>query len=100
MLAQPGTPFDSDRHLFEVKWDGTRALAFIDRDGYRLLNRRRAEIASRYPELECLRGLRPGTVLDGEVVVLRDGKPDFGLLMSREQTRTEIRIRASARATP
>jgi len=33
MLAQPGSPFDSHEHLFEIKWDGTRMLAFVDGDG-------------------------------------------------------------------
>jgi bifunctional non-homologous end joining protein LigD len=35
MLAKPGTPFDSKDHLFEIKWDGTRTLAFIDAASYR-----------------------------------------------------------------
>ena len=43
MLAKKGEPFDSDKHLFEIKWDGTRMLAFVERDGYRLVNRHRAE---------------------------------------------------------
>ena len=43
MLAQPGAPFDSDDHLFEIKWDGTRMLVVRDADDYRLVNRHRAE---------------------------------------------------------
>ena len=39
MLCKAGPPFDSDEFLFEVKWDGTRALAFIEQGGYRLVNR-------------------------------------------------------------
>jgi len=31
MLAKPGRPFDSDDFLFEIKWNGTRMLAYIDR---------------------------------------------------------------------
>ena len=30
MLAKSGDPFDSDEHLFEIKWDGTRGLARIE----------------------------------------------------------------------
>ena len=41
MLAQKGEPFDSGEHLFEIKWDGTRMLAFVERDGYRLVSERR-----------------------------------------------------------
>ena len=37
MLAGASGPFDSDEHLFEVKWDGIRALAYVEGDGYRLL---------------------------------------------------------------
>jgi ATP-dependent DNA ligase len=33
MLAKPGVPFDSPEHVFEVKWDGTRVLAFVERYG-------------------------------------------------------------------
>jgi ATP-dependent DNA ligase len=36
MLAiEAKEPFDSDAHLFEIKWDGIRCLAFIERGGLR-----------------------------------------------------------------
>jgi len=98
MLAQPGEPFDSPDYLYEIKWDGTRTLAFIEDGSYRLLNRRRLDMKERYPDLAFLKDLPPGTVLDGEVVVLKGGKPDFGLLESREQARTPMRVRNVARA--
>jgi DNA ligase D-like protein (predicted ligase) len=100
MLATSGEPFDSQDFTFEVKWDGTRVLAFIEGDGHRLLNRRKADAAERYPELEFLRALEPGTVLDGEIVVLRDGKPDFRLLLSREHAGGALRRRTAAREHP
>lgn len=100
MLAQPGKPFDSDAYLFEIKWDGTRGLAFIDDDGYRLVNRRQIDFTDRYPEFAFLERLPPGTVLDGEVVVLHRGKPDFDRLQAREQLRSPLRIKSSARAMP
>src|SRR5216683_7608953 len=100
MLAKPGVPFDSPEHLFEVKWDGTRALAFVDSRGYRLVNRHRADVTDRYPELGLLNDLPRGIVLDGEVVVLRQGKPDFGLLLSRNQARSPLKIQFLARILP
>ena len=84
MLAKPGDPFDSHEHLFEIKWDGTRVLAFVDSNRYRLVNRHRADVTDRYPELGFFNDLPAGTILDGEIVVLRQGKPDFGLLLSRK----------------
>jgi bifunctional non-homologous end joining protein LigD len=92
MLARRGLPFDSDEHLFEIKWDGTRVLAFVEGGACRLVNRHQADVTDRYPELEFLAGLPPGLVLDGEVVVLRQGKPDFRLLLSRNQARDPLKI--------
>ncbi len=100
MLAKPGDPFDSHEHLFEIKWDGTRVLAFIEGRGYRLVNRHRADVTDRYPELKFLNDLPAGVVFDGEVVVLRQGKPDFGLLLSRNQTRAPLKIQSLARTLP
>src|SRR5260370_1719142 len=100
MLAKSAAPFDSPEHLFEVKWDGTGAWALVERGGLRLLNRRRVEMVERYPEFAFLGRLRPGLVLDGEVVVLRDGKRDFVLLQSREHTRAPLKVRSLARALP
>jgi hypothetical protein len=100
MLAQPGVPFDSSEHVFEVKWDGTRVLAFVESYGYRLVNRHRADVSDRYPELGFLNDFPAGIILDGEVVVLRQGKPDFGLLLSRNQARAQLSWRPSSKAWP
>jgi ATP-dependent DNA ligase len=103
MLAKPGKPFDSDRYLFEVKWDGTRAITYVDAPGrLRIMNRRKHDIAWRYPEFQFLaQELRPGTVLDGEIVVLdKFGKPDFSALQSREQVRPTARWKRQVRQRP
>ena len=100
MLAQAGRPFDSDQHLFEIKWDGIRALAFIDETGYRLVSRHGLELGALFPELAVLGDLPPGTLLDGELVVLRSGKPDLSLVQSRQQLRSGHKIRVRARTTP
>lgn len=98
MLAMLGKPFDSAEHLFEVKWDGTRAVAYIEGGKVRLMNRRRLDISERYPDLEVLGTLPAGTVLDGEIVVVEGGKPDFNLLQSREQAQIARKIRDVSRA--
>jgi ATP-dependent DNA ligase len=100
MLAQPATPFDSDDFLFEVKWDGARALAFIEPGSFRLLSRRGLDRSERYPELAGLAYGPAGTVLDGEIVVLQNGQPDFRRLQAREQTRTPLRIRLASQTCP
>ena len=100
MLARPGGPFDSDKHLFEIKWDGTRMLAFVEQNGIRLINRHRAERTVQYPELSCLTELPAGTILDGELVLFADGRPDFGRLLSRDQTCDPFKIQLASRLRP
>jgi bifunctional non-homologous end joining protein LigD len=100
MLARISGPFDSTGHLFEIKWDGIRALAFVEGGKCRLMSRRGSSISPRYPELEILSGLPGGLVLDGEIVVFQGERPDFEQLLSREQARKPINIQHLARRSP
>jgi len=99
MLARIGDAFDSPDFLFEIKWDGIRAISYVEDGALRVHGRKRRDLADRYPELEPLRRLPSGTVLDGELVVLRpDGTPDFRAILGRENGRSAAR-RAGARVT-
>jgi ATP-dependent DNA ligase len=77
MLATSTQPFDDPSCLFEVKWDGVRALTAVEHDGIRLWGREGADYSGRYPDLEVLRRTPAGTMLDGELVMVHDGLPDF-----------------------
>lgn len=99
MLARIGEAFDSETHVFEPKWDGFRALAFVEASGLRVLSRRQNEFTPRYPETQVLRALPAGTLLDGELVCMRDGRVDFEAMLKREQAR-EGRIRQLAAELP
>jgi bifunctional non-homologous end joining protein LigD len=86
-LAEPSEkPFSDPRWLFEIKWDGERALAFL-RDGQVELHARSGrDITSEYPELKgIIKQLNARqAVVDGEIVVLNeDGRSDFMRIQSR-----------------
>jgi ATP-dependent DNA ligase len=83
MLAKSGKPFDSPDHLFEIKWDGIRALTFVADGSSRQLSRNNRSLRRRFPWMSFLDKLEDGTVMDGEIVALRDGKPDFELVVSK-----------------
>lgn len=78
--------FDSPDHLFEVKWDGVRVLAFCDEASTRLYSRSGRECTRQYPEFCNLHerlGI-PNAVLDGEIVALdENSRPSFEFLQSR-----------------
>jgi ATP-dependent DNA ligase len=100
MLAKLGEPFDSPDFLYEIKWDGTRAICYRDEAGFRLKNRRQRPQKERYPELECLRDLPAGTVIDGEIVIFNEGKPSFEGMLRREQAAGPRKVAAAMRGWP
>ncbi|HEX9269190.1 MAG TPA: hypothetical protein VF998_05040 [Candidatus Limnocylindria bacterium] len=75
--------FNSPDHLFELKWDGLRALVSSDASGLRITDRRGGDLLPAVPELRTLR-LPAGTVLDGEIIVCDSrGRPSYDLLVGR-----------------
>ncbi len=76
-------PFDDDDWVFEVKWDGYRALAYIDGTSVDLVSRNNLSFNKFYPILGALSQLDLNLVLDGEIVVIDDqGVADFGALQN------------------
>ena len=79
-------PFDDDEWLFEIKWDGFRALAFLDRGRVRLTSRRQNDLTAEFPDLKEIasRVKARQAILDGEIVALdEEGRPSFSLMQQR-----------------
>lgn len=71
---------------FEYKWDGYRAVLYLDRGRYRLLSRRHSDYTGRVPELAPLAAqlATQRAILDGELVALTaGGRPSFQALQLR-----------------
>ncbi|MGC2195907.1 MAG: non-homologous end-joining DNA ligase [Terriglobales bacterium] len=80
------TPFDGPDWLFEIKWDGYRAIAFINQGKLRLVSRNQNDLTAQYADLHDLaRFLDAKTaVLDGEIVALDEhGRSSFSLMQQR-----------------
>jgi ATP-dependent DNA ligase len=101
MLAQSAEPFDSNEYEFEVKWDGIRALVAVTAEGWRSWGRDRADYTARYPDLAGLSDALPaGTVVDGELVAFRDGRPSLPTLLRRHGLTDPVRIARAWRWCP
>ena len=91
MLATIGEgAFSGPEWLFEIKWDGVRALAWIEDGKLTLRARHGADITKRYPELAGLPETLtvPRAIVDGEIVALDSrGLSDFGRLQERMHVR-------------
>ena len=79
-------PFSNPEWIFETKWDGFRALCFIQKNSARFVSRNQLDMTHQYPELRSV-GKQVNAkeaILDGEIVALdRDGRPRFQLLQPR-----------------
>jgi ATP-dependent DNA ligase len=102
MLAlRVGALPEGEGWIYEPKWDGFRALVFKDGDEVFIQSRDEKPLLRYYPELlQPLRAqLSERCVLDGEIVIARDGALDFEALQLRLHP-AESRVRLLAREIP
>jgi bifunctional non-homologous end joining protein LigD len=81
-------PFDRHGWVFEVKWDGYRAIAEVEAGSVRLYSRTGKSFAARFPAVaEAVAGLGHDAVIDGEIVALDEsGHPQFQFLQDHART--------------
>lgn len=86
MKATSGDLPTGEGWAFEVKWDGMRALCFVDGPALRVQSYNERDVTASWPELAGLPDALPVTtaILDGEIVATdADGRPSFGRLQQR-----------------
>ncbi len=110
MLARAGKPGDLPRDernwSFEVKWDGVRAIAYVQPGRLRLESRNLNDITESYPEVRGLiadLGMQEA-VFDGEIVAFDNSshppRPNFGRLQQRMHVTSPSSVRRLAAKTP
>ena len=101
LIAQMQEPFNDDNWIYELKLDGCRCIGYFDQSGTCLRNKRNMELLPRFPELKELhRSVSERTVLDGELVVLQNGVPDFFELQRRTLLTDRFKIEMAAARHP
>jgi bifunctional non-homologous end joining protein LigD len=77
-------PFDADNWLFEVKWDGYRAIAICKKNTVSLISRNNKSFNEKfYPITTALEQLNLNAVLDGEIIISnKEGISSFGDLQN------------------
>ena len=80
-------PFDDERYIYQIKWDGIRILSYLTPGTVSLYTRKGNERTATYPEFADLKKYLRGNsaILDGEVVVFGDkGIPSFNRVLKRD----------------
>ena len=101
MIASMQAPFDSPDWIYELKLDGCRCIAYLDGNETVLRNKRNMELLPRFPELNQIhRQVKQKCVLDGELVVMVNGVPDFYELQKRTLLTRRVKIELGAGRLP
>jgi len=101
LLNEVKEPFDDEDYIYELKLDGIRCVAYIEPKSVTLQNKRFKDLTPIYPELtDICKCVKKRVILDGELVVLTDGKPDFYALQKRSLMGDKFRISLAAKKNP
>ena len=105
MLAssRDALPTDDAKYGYEFKWDGVRAVVYVDGGRPRVLSRNDRDVTGSYPELRAMAeslGSRR-VVLDGEIVAMDErGRPSFEALQSRMHVTNPAQVRRLSTQVP
>lgn len=102
LIGSEEDAFDSKDYLYELKLDGERCIAYLDpTDGTDLRNKRNIRMLPKVPELSQIHThIRCRCILDGELAVIKDGKPDFSEIQRRSMMSSPIKIELASQKSP
>ena len=101
LIGAETKPFDNDDYLFELKFDGVRCVAFLDKKETRLYNRRGIAITPKFPEFANIhKQAKKRCILDGELISLVEDKPSFHAILNRSLAKDKMGIAAGMQKHP
>ena len=101
MLFYEGKLFNSEEYIYEIKFDGHRTIIYLDHNYINIRSRNNKDVTSLYPELNELKKLvKRKCILDGELIVLENGKPNFFKMQKRSLMTNTIRIKQESINNP
>ncbi|MDV3429443.1 MAG: DNA ligase [Bacillota bacterium] len=101
LIGEMQDAFDSPDYIYELKLDGDRCIAYLNKNETDLRNKRNAKMLEKVPELsEIHKQVNCPCILDGELIVVKDGKPDFSEIQRRVITSNSFKIKLASSKLP
>lgn len=101
LIKEMNVPFNSPDWIYELKLDGIRCIAYLDRDTTELRNKRDMLLLPRFPELKDInKQVNVKCILDGEVVILKNQVPDFYEVQRRTMTTDKFKTQLAMNKLP
>lgn len=101
LIRLEGEPFDSSDYIYELKLDGERCIAYLSESGTELRNKRNLRMLPKVPELSDIhKQVKKTCILDGELIVIKEGVPDFFEIQRRSLMSDKFKIELAAKKYP
>ncbi len=101
LLSEKRRPFDSEDYIYELKFDGFRAILHIGPDYFKIFSRNGQDITDSYPELKNIKKLvKKKCIIDGEIVSFENDHPSFSKLQRRSHLKSDKKILAESIENP
>lgn len=100
LISEMTDPFDSPDYIYEIKWDGIRCISFLS-DVTEMRNKRNKRMITFFPELAKLHNqVKERCILDHELLVLKNGVPDFYEVQRRAYMSNQFKIKLASDRYP
>lgn len=101
LISERVEPYDDEDSIFEIKIDGHRGLSYNDKYSSDFRNKRDIKIAPRFPELQSIfKNCKQKCILDGEINVLVDGRPNYYEVQRRSTMTDPFKIELAYKKYP
>lgn len=101
LIGAESEPFDNPDYIYELKLDGDRCIAYLSKMGTELRNKRNIRMLPKVPELSDIhKQVKKTCILDGELIIIKDGVPDFFEIQRRSLMSDKFKIEMTSRKYP
>lgn len=101
LLSESDTVLVNDNYIYEIKFDGIRALIYVIDNNIKIFTRNGKNITNLFPELKVITSsVKKNSILDGEIVCLTNNKPDFFKVQKRIHLKNKDKIEISSKNNP
>lgn len=101
LIGEMKEAFSSPDYIYELKLDGERCIAYLDEKSTELRNKRNIKMLVKVPELSNIhKQVKCRCILDGELIITKNGKPDFFEIQRRSLMSNSFKIQLAASKFP
>ena len=101
LLKEIDKPFNSKKYYYELKYDGYRALIFVNKNEIYIQSRNKNDITFLYPELSNIKKIvNKNVIFDGEIVIFENNKPSINKISKRSKLKNKNIIKKESINNP